>query len=62
VLLTMLISDLSSYLVKRRVLYTFIGLSTRRRDVWLSGDNGKHPVVVGQLSWNWAYEVAHGPS
>jgi hypothetical protein len=22
--------------------------------VWHSGDNGKHPVVVGQLSWNWA--------
>jgi len=23
--------------------------------VWHSGDNGKHPVVVGQLSWQWAY-------
>ena len=23
--------------------------------VWHSGDNGKHPVVVGQLSWHWAY-------
>ena len=22
--------------------------------VWHCGDNGKHPVVVGQLSWNWA--------
>jgi hypothetical protein len=23
--------------------------------VWHSGDNGKQPVVVGQLSWPWAY-------
>jgi len=26
-----------------------------RDSVWHSGDNGKHPVVVGQLSWHGAY-------
>ena len=41
--------------VRRRRVVGMVRLRGSVRDfVWHSGDNGKHPVVVGQLSWNWA--------